>query len=444
VTGRALLRLGLLLLGLGSLFLPLLDDPPLQSGAYVQDVREHSAVIAMVTATPEMLRAEVRAADGGAAATVDVENAAVRRHRFHTIGLLAASRYAYRVLDGGGAVRDEGSFRTPPAADGSGDREPVRFCALGDSGDQPWWVWLQTAPLFYWPARWQWLPTASLPRRVGEQIAAAAPQFVLHLGDIVYPWGKAAHYSPGFFRPFAAALRTAPFYVTLGNHDVKDDDGRQALANFALPTDSGTGDGRCYSFAWGSARVIVLDLNTQSGREDEPARSDLPANIDEKHPAVLFLRHELQDELQAAHEPWLIVASHFPIRSESRAGTRDDLLQYVAPLLREHGVDLYLSGHDHTYQRYTVEGETTLVVSGGGGKSVYKFENRHDEVRAVVKHSLFHWCQVDITGMRLHLEAHGVDGARLDAFDLVHDDAWLARVPALDARRRGRILATRR
>src|SRR5262249_8380495 len=206
----------------------------------------------------------------------------------------------------------------------------------------------QTAPLFYWPARWQWLPPASMPRRVGAEVAAAEPQFVLHLGDIVYPWGKAAHYSSGFFRPFAAALRSAPFYATLGNHDLKNDAGRQALANFVLPTDPGTGDGRCYSFGWGSVRVIVLDLNSQRGREDEAASPELASDIDADHPAVRFLRRELQQ----SHEPWLIVASHFPIRSESRAGTRDDLLQCVVPLLREHGVDLYLSGHDHTYQRY--------------------------------------------------------------------------------------------
>jgi hypothetical protein len=370
---------------------------------------------------------------------------AVRRHLFHVTGLKPGAKYAFRVFVEFKWAREEGSFRTPPAD----DKAPVRFCAFGDSGDQPWWVWLQTSPLFYWPARWQWLPPASMPCRIGAQIAAAEPQFVLHLGDIVYPWGKAAHYSAGFFRPFAAALREAPFYPTLGNHDLKDDDGRQALANFVLPTaptDSGTGDGRCYSVVWGSVRVIVLDLNTQGGREDLPASPALPLVITADHPAVVFLRRELQGgtDFPAATEPWLIVASHFPIRSESRAGTRDDLLQYIAPLLHEHGVDLYLSGHDHTYQRYSADGEPTLVVSGGGGKSVYKFENRDDKVRAVVKHSRYHWCQVDITGMRLHLEAHDVDGERLDAFDLVHDDAWLARVPALDAQRRARIDATRR
>jgi phosphodiesterase/alkaline phosphatase D-like protein len=146
---RVLLRLVLALLGLGSLFLPLLDDPPLQSGAYVQDVRATSAVIAMVTATPEVLHAEVNDTEDGRPMPVAEPVGAVRRHLFHVTGLKPGAKYAFRVFVEFKWAREEGSFRTPPAD----DKAPVRFCAFGDSGDQPWWVWLQTSPLFYWPAR---------------------------------------------------------------------------------------------------------------------------------------------------------------------------------------------------------------------------------------------------------------------------------------------------
>jgi len=418
------LRIGCLLLGVGALFLPLLDDPPLQSGACVSDVRVDRAIVAMVTQAAVELRIEVFGDDGkllpGAAA-----EGARRRHEFAVRGLQAGQRYTFRVYDDKGALRDQGSFRTPPAD----DLAPVRFATLGDSGDQPWWVWLQNTPLLYWPARLQWLPASANVSGIGAEIAAAEPQFVLHLGDIVYPYGKAAHWSTGFYRPFAQSLRTAPWYALLGNHDIKDDDGRQALANLVLPRDSGTGDGRCYSYSWGSVRVIALDLNV--------ADSD---HVDGAHPAVTFLRRELE----RAEEPWLVVASHFPIRSESRQGNRGDLMLELSPLLHDHGVDLYCSGHDHTYQRFDGHGEVAMVVSGGGGKSLYEFEHRPGEIKAAAKHSRYHWCQVDIAGVKLHLEAHALGGELLDTLELVHDEAWQRGVPKLNAVRAERIAKTRR
>ena len=413
-----LVRCGLWLLGFASLWLPLLDDPPLQSGAYVQDVREDSAVVAMVTATPAVR--VLRVLDGsGKPVPVPADATPRRRHEFHVTGLQAGARYSFTVADAKGAGVDEGSFRTPPRD----DRAAVRFCVVGDSGGQPWWVWLQTSPLWYWPARWQWLPPAGTVTEIGAQVAAAAPQFVLHVGDVVYPWGHQGHYSSGFFRPFAAALRSAPFYVALGNHDVMDDDGRQALANFVLPRGELTGDERCYAVHWGSVCIVVLDLN------DEP--------VDDRHPAVEYLRRQLP----AVSEPWLLVASHYPIRSASRQGNRADLMLQVAPLLRDCGVDLYLSGHDHTYQRFAKDDEVPLVVSGGGGKSLYEV---HPWPHAVVTESRYHWCQVDVAGGSLRLQSHAVEGGLLDTLELRHDDPqWLERLRARNPARAERIAQLR-
>ena len=61
---RRLVRRGLWLLGIGCLLLPLFDDPPLQTGAYLQDVTQDSAVVAMVTAAPAERSLAVRDADG--------------------------------------------------------------------------------------------------------------------------------------------------------------------------------------------------------------------------------------------------------------------------------------------------------------------------------------------------------------------------------------------
>lgn len=387
------------LIGFGCLWLPVFDDPPLRTGAYVQNVTTESATVAMVTAAPCQISVRVVSADGRLVGEFG-EPVAKRRHAITVTGLVAGSEYAYTVA--GAGQQAAGRIRTPPPADG--DRAQVRFAALGDSGAVPWWVWLQRNALFHFPAQWQWLPVQERVAAIGGRIAAAKPDFVLHLGDIIYPYGRSAHYSAGLFRPFAEVMATAPLYATLGNHDLIDDAGRQALAHLHLPANDITGDERCHSFAWGGVRVFVVDFNLVGGRDFIPA----------DHPSLVWLRLELGRHA----EPWFVVASHFPIRSVSRQKDRPDLLEYALPLLVEHGVDLYMAGHDHTYQRFGGDGsvdDLPMVVSGGGGKSLYEVI---PGTRAVVAQSAYHWCHVEVEGARLRLRARGLDGGVLDTLEL--------------------------
>lgn len=377
------------------LWAPVLDDPPLQTGAYLLDVTPQAATVAMVTAQPTRLSCIVRRPDGAVAAKVDGAPDR-RRHRLRVQGLQPGTEYHYAVEQDGRTVA-EGRLATPPPD----DRSPVRFAFLGDSGAQPWWVWLQKAPLFHLPARWRWLPDSGRVTEIGAQVAGYRPDFLLHLGDIVYPYGRHAHYTTGFFGPFAAVLRDAPCYAILGNHDLVDAGGLQALANLGEPRGDATGDARCFSFAWGSVRVIGLDCDA-----DRP-----DGHYDERHPAHRFLVRELEK----SEEPWIVVASHFPIRSASRQRNRGDLMLTMLPVLQQHQVSVYLSGHDHCYQRFGAPEEgLPLVVSGGGGKSLYEVR---PEPGAVVK-SVYHWCSAEAAGSRLTLRAHGIDGSEPDALEL--------------------------
>ncbi len=408
------------MLGFGCLWLPVCDDPPLQTSAYLQDVTTDSAVVAMVTATPVELRCRVVDDQGGEVAVVS-GGGPRRRHALRVSGLRPGEQYSYEVLTAGGEPCDAGAFRTAP----NDDAAPVRFAFVGDSGGQPWWVWLQKAPLWYLPARWHWLPTRSEVTEIGARIAAFRPDFLLHLGDVVYPWGWNAHYSSGFFRPFGEALRHAPVYAVLGNHDVMDADGVQFLANFHLPDAGVTGDGRLFSFARGPVRVIGLDCNP-----------DLGGTIfTVEHPAYALLERELS----TCTEPWVVVATHFPMRSGSRQRDRGDLLVSMLPLLQARGVSLYLSGHDHCYQRFgdAATGQLPLIVSGGGGKSLY-------EVRphplAVVLQSQYHWCGAEVADGVLRVRAHSLQGGLIDTVEVpLPAGAALEGIRAGNPQRAGRI-----
>ena len=427
VTTRIWLRRGLWALALSVPLLPLLDAPPLATGAYVQDVRSTSAIVCKVTGASADLDLLVGDELGQVRRLV---SRGLRRHAFVVEGLAPGQQHRWRMvaagaLDGG----EEGRIHTPPAGD-TGDGEPVRFAIVGDSGGLPWWIWMQTSWLFRVPAEQRWLAAAGEVTAIGERVAAAEPDFVLHVGDVVYPRGHQQHYGPGFFRPFAAALRQAPFYVALGNHDVMDDNGRQALANFALPRGASTGDERCYSFAFGPVRVIALDLGLDVAG---PGGKPLVA----AHPAVVFL----QQQLTTCEEPWVVVMSHYPILSASRQADRADLRLTLLPLLEDYGVDLYLSGHDHTYQRFGEPGEGVIqVVSGGGGKSLYPIR---PDPRVRVAQSVYHWCRVEVVGRLLELRALAVDGSAIDSVRLRHPASGL-RFERIHAQNPGRAARIRR
>jgi hypothetical protein len=395
---RRWIRRSLWVLGFVCLWAPVLDDPPLVTGAYVQDVTAEAATIARIAAAPVDATLVVRGQDGAVVAERRSE-APRRRHAFRVDGLRPGTPYAFELVCGDG-VREAGSLRTAP----SGDEAPVRFVFLGDSGAQPWWVWLQRSPLWHLPARAGWLPDDGPVTAIGAAVAAASPEFVLHLGDVVYPKGQHAHYRTGFFGPFADVLRHAPIYAVLGNHDVMEAQGQQILANLHAPKNEVTGDGRCFSFAWGVVRLIGLDCNNdRTGDRYGPG-----------HPSFDFLLSELATRT----EPWVVVASHFPMRSASRQRDRADLLVDLLPVLEQHQVSLYLSGHDHCYQRFEhgVEGgEVPLVVSGGGGKNLYDVR---PHPRATVLASEFHWCEAVAEGAKLVVRARALDGRQLDAFEL--------------------------
>jgi hypothetical protein len=324
------------------LFAPVMGEPPCDTPAYVQKVTEDGVKIRKCTPVPREFT--LRVVDAASAALVHDERGPARvQHLFRVRGLQSGRGYQWRLHDtADDGVHEHGEFRTPSAD----DRAPVRFALLGDSGGQPWWCKLRTTVLVHSLARCDLLAPNGIASRIAAAAAAAKPDFWLHLGDVIYPSAVHGSWTAGFFAPFAPLLRTSPCYVTLGNHDLIGDDGHTVLDTFHLPQNRVTRDERMYSFAWGPVRTIVVDTN------DAPGAADLA-----------FLRAALA----AASEPWLVVCGHHPMRSVSRGGDRRDLLRQLQPELARAGVDLYLCGHDHNYQRCELAPGLWHVVSGGGG-----------------------------------------------------------------------------
>ena len=292
-------------------------------------------------------------------------------------GLEPGARYAYAPRADGRPLLDESVFRADDP-DGA-----FRFAVVGDSGSG-----------------------SRRQRAVAERILASAPHFVLHTGDVVYERGEAERFDEAFFRPYAALLRTAAVWPSLGNHDVRTRDGLPWRDAFYTPADNPEASEAYYSFDFGNAHVVVLDSNQDAG----------PGSAQHR-----FLVRSLGSTLAT----WRFVVLHHTLYSGGRYGGDVRLRAALAPVFDRFGVHVVFMGHDHDYERTVplVGGRpapngagTVYVTTGGGGKSIHPV--RRTETTAYAE-SAYHFVRVAVAGETLRLEMVRHDGVVRDATTLV-------------------------
>jgi predicted phosphodiesterase len=177
-----------------------------------------------------------------------------------------------------------------------------------------------------------------------DQKAFAGVDFAIYNGDMLNDFMKADQVFTGFLdvtiRKFAGTL---PFVYARGNHETR---GRFART---LPDYLPTMDGRTYySFDHGGVHFIILD----SGEDKEDAHPYYNGLVDfqsfRKEQAE-WLKRDLAGEASMAAS-FRIVISHIPPRG-GKGFAIEDVCRNFEPLVNKAGVDLWLSGHTHRYQR---------------------------------------------------------------------------------------------
>ncbi|HEY9721182.1 MAG TPA: metallophosphoesterase [Oscillatoriaceae cyanobacterium] len=237
-------------------------------------------------------------------------------------GLTPGEVYRYRVVEQG-RVLGSGRFRNnrPAGAD------HMRFAVIGDMGEG-----------------------RAVQFALARQLTDWRPEFVLAVGDIIYPEGEGTLYGDRFFGPYDALMHEAIFYPALGNHDVLTGNGAPYLAAFALPRSPG--NERYYAFDWGPARFWCLD-STQSLAPNSPQYRWFRADAD------------------ASGARWKFAFFHHPVYSSGFHGSTWSLRHYLEPIFAHDHFAVVFSGHDHDYERTKPQHGVTYVVTGGGGATVY-------------------------------------------------------------------------
>lgn len=341
--------------------------------AYLQDVSGTSAAVCHQSSQPDAYRAQWSlAAQPGAPLGEVVEPQAVLQHMLRLGPLTPDTAYRYRVRTSAGTLLAEGSFRTPPPP----LSRAVTFAAISDSG---------------WPG--------GAEGQVAEAIRSSTPELelLLHCGDVVYPSGGREGYAPWLFAPFARVIDHAPLFAAVGNHDLETEKGAPWLAAFVTPANNAARDERHYSFDWGDLHVLVLDVASgvcRAGGSQWGFASE---------------------DLSLARGAWKIVVLHYPPYSTGPSGGNADVVRHLVPLFESRRVDVVLSGHDHTYQRFEPRNGVLYLVTGGGGAPPDPLKSSRDLAFA---RSANHFLRGRADATALRLEAVDLAGVVFDQVEL--------------------------
>ncbi|MBD2447542.1 metallophosphoesterase [Nostoc sp. FACHB-152] len=168
---------------------------------------------------------------------------------------------------------------------------------------------------------------------------------VVLAGDNIYNNGEIEKIGAVFERPYQALLKKGvKFQACLGNHDIRTDNGEPQVK---YPGFNMHGK-RYYTFRRNQVQFFALDTNSNADWKKQ-----LPW---------------LEQELSRSKTPWKVVFGHHPIYASGVYGNNPEFIKIFTPLFQKYGVQLYINGHEHHYERTrSINGTTYLITGGGAG-----------------------------------------------------------------------------
>lgn len=226
-------------------------------------------------------------------------------------------------------------------------------------------------------------------KEVSDLIKSWSPDFIVHVGDLVYADGGAGDdenpyeaYVARFFSDYIGGYRgvfgTGPtsnkFFPTLGNHDWTDGPEYRYLNAFFLPRPE-----TYYTVKKGPVQFFFINSYGNgpdgqgpgyatvggTGAADGVGESDLSWATG---PQAAWLR----EQIALSDTTWRVVVFHHPAHtSEQNYFPGYSVMDWP---WQDIGVDLVLNGHAHVYERLYING-VPRVICGLGGQSRRSFVN---------------------------------------------------------------------
>jgi tartrate-resistant acid phosphatase type 5 len=264
----------------------------------------------------------------------------------------------------------------PPPQPPEPTTPPIRFAVIGDFG-----------------------AAGPNEKKVADLVKAHEPDFIITTGDNNYPDGaketidvNIGQYFHEFIAPYRGVYSPSAkhnrFFPCLGNHDWRAPGAAPYLEYFDLP-----GNERYYDLVRGPVHLFALDSDPHE--PDGVDASSVQANW-------------LKAKLTSSDSTWKVVYFHHPPYS---SGPHGGTIGMRWPF-REWGASIVYTGHDHHYERFSVEG-LPYVVNGVGGNQLYAMGPRPPE--SLVGYDTAHGAVfVEASEHRLTSRFVSTDGVTLD------------------------------
>jgi len=198
--------------------------------------------------------------------------------------------------------------------------------------------------------------------------------FVILLGDNFYPNGVKSILDKQFYTKFEMVYNKIkkPFYVVLGNHDVK----QNALAQVMYSLKSEYWRMPNYEYSFDIAQARFYGINTNCPFTFERLRYKLN-------------RDNSKLEKKFAKRPWNIVFGHHSIYSNGTHGDANIITRnYWNWILEEH-VDIYISAHNHHLSLLKNEKSETEYVTTGAGGAHYRSNSEREKLKKSKANNIF-------------------------------------------------------
>ncbi len=321
-------------------------------------------------------------------------------------GLKSNTEYRYQ-LKSGQFESKVFRFRTMPAPDAT----TLRFAMIGDTqrGDVP--------------------ESAEIERKLFALIHAWNPALFVHLGDMLETGrGDGISGRKSWYRTLQrnrearASVFMAP---TAGNHCWVGK-GRGWYADYfadvkGRSTTIKDGSQPPFFYSFDVANVHFVSLCTESAKVS--GKKDV---ADEQHKDLPFTYNEqlawFENDLAKARATWKVVFFHQPFHTAGPHPAPAYFTKDFGAICDKYGVQLVLSGHDHSYQktkrmtnvdRQVSDTGTVQVISGGG--DIRQFDRVKNPPHWNLLHrKINHYVQVDVNAERMQFTAVDVKG---DVFD---------------------------
>jgi len=232
--------------------------------------------------------------------------------------------------------------------------------------------------------------------------------FMLYAGDIINTAGSDLQWDE-WFKAGSFIYGSVPQILTPGNHDydelVLDPHWN---AQFTQESNGPKGlEGTCFFVDYENLKIISFDSAAEGELEDENGY------------ALLSQKAWLDSVLTANTREWVILTTHLPFYSPKESRDNKLLRKHFQPIIEKHGVDMVLTGHDHSYGRGMasdnpdVKPSVVYVVSVSGPK-LYEAGNKKWMQQKGSQMQFFQ--NISINKNQLKYQAYTASGKLFDSF----------------------------